>query len=60
MLRLKEARKNKRRLVQQFEDEVAAREEAVRGKIEGIGRTLEELREEGMTMMEGKDVDVEF
>ncbi|KAK4040751.1 extracellular mutant protein 11-domain-containing protein [Parachaetomium inaequale] len=60
MQRLRQARKTKRGLVQQFEEEVAAREEAVRGKIEGIGRTLEELREEGMTMMEGKDVDVEF
>ncbi|KAH6855671.1 extracellular mutant protein 11-domain-containing protein [Chaetomium sp. MPI-CAGE-AT-0009] len=60
MLRLKQARRNKRRLVQQFEDEVAAREEAVRGKIEGIGRTLEDLKQEGQTMMEGKDVDVEF
>ena len=60
MLRLKQARRTKRRLVQQFEDEVAAREEAVRGKIEGIGRTLEDLRQEGQTMMEGKDVDIEF
>jgi hypothetical protein len=46
--------------VQQFEEEVAAREEAVRSKIEGIGRTLEELKQEGQTMMEGKEVDVEF
>ncbi|KAH6632747.1 extracellular mutant protein 11-domain-containing protein [Chaetomium tenue] len=60
MLRLKQARRNKRRLVQEFEDEVATREEAVRGKIEGIGRTLEDLRQEGQTMMEGKDVDIEF
>jgi hypothetical protein len=60
MQRLKTARKAKRRLVQQFEDEVAAREEAVRGKIENIERTLEDLKEEGQNMMEGKDVDVEF
>ncbi|KAL2138181.1 hypothetical protein VTI28DRAFT_7300 [Corynascus sepedonium] len=60
MQRLKEARRTKRRLVQQFEDEIAAREEAVRGKIENIGRTLEDLRQEGQTMMEGKDVDMEF
>ncbi|KAH6634468.1 extracellular mutant protein 11-domain-containing protein [Chaetomium sp. MPI-SDFR-AT-0129] len=60
MQRLRKARRAKRRLVQQFEDEVAAREEAVRGKMEGIARTLEELREDGRLMMEGKEVDVEF
>ncbi|KAG7286977.1 hypothetical protein NEMBOFW57_006477 [Staphylotrichum longicolle] len=58
--RLKRARRAKRQLVARFEDEVAAREEAVRGKMEGIERTLEELKEEGQTMMEGKDVEVEF
>jgi hypothetical protein len=58
--RLKTARRAKRQLVQRFEEESAAREEAVRGKMEGIARTLEELKEEGQTMMEGKDVDVEF
>ncbi|KAL2158629.1 hypothetical protein VTH06DRAFT_4111 [Thermothelomyces fergusii] len=60
MQRLREARKAKRRLVQQYEDEIAAREEAVRGKIENIGRTLEELRKDGQTMMQGKDVDMEL
>ncbi|KAK4240358.1 extracellular mutant protein 11-domain-containing protein [Achaetomium macrosporum] len=60
MQRLKQARKAKRQLVQQFEDEIAAREEAVRSKIDGIGRTLEDLKQEGQTMMQGKDVDVEF
>jgi len=58
--RLKRARRTKRQLVARFEDEVAAREEAVRGKMEGIERTLEELKEEGQIMMEGKDVEVEF
>ncbi|KAK3307594.1 extracellular mutant protein 11-domain-containing protein [Chaetomium strumarium] len=60
MQRLKQARKAKRQLVQQFEDEIAAREEAVRSKIDGIGRTLEDLKQEGQTMMQGKDVDVEL
>lgn len=58
--RLKKARKAKRQLVQQFEAEIAAREEAVRVKIEGIGRTLEDLKQEGQTMMQGKDADLEF
>ncbi|KAL1843316.1 hypothetical protein VTJ49DRAFT_2133 [Mycothermus thermophilus] len=58
--RLREARRARRRLVRQFEDEVAARAEAVRLKAENIDRTLEELKEEGQTMMEGKDVDMEF
>jgi hypothetical protein len=56
--KMKEARKNKRNLVAQFENEITAREEAVRSKMEGIGRTLHELRQEGQTMMQGKDVDV--
>jgi hypothetical protein len=60
MQRFKKARKAKRQLIQQFEAEIAAREEAVRAKIEGIGRTLEDLKQEGQTMMEGKDMDLEF
>ncbi|GAB1316716.1 hypothetical protein MFIFM68171_06926 [Madurella fahalii] len=58
--RYKKARKAKRQLVQQFETEIAAREEAVRVKIEGIGRTLEDLKQEGQTMMQGKDMDLDF
>ncbi|KAK4130553.1 hypothetical protein BT67DRAFT_216526 [Trichocladium antarcticum] len=57
--RLQQARRARRRLVQRFEDEVAAREEAVRAKMEGIGRTLEDLRHEGQTMMQGKEVDLD-
>ncbi|KAK0701658.1 extracellular mutant protein 11-domain-containing protein [Lasiosphaeria miniovina] len=57
---MKKARRNKRKLIQSFEGEVAAREEAVRVKIEGIGRTLEDLKQEGQTMMQGKDMDLEF
>lgn len=58
--KIKKARKAKRTLMTQFEDEIAAREEAVRVKTEGIGKTLEELKQEGQTMMEGKDMDLEF
>lgn len=57
--KLKQARRAKRDLIRQFEDEVAGREEAVRGKIEGIGKTLVELRQEGTSMMQGREVDLE-
>ncbi|KAK2072355.1 hypothetical protein P8C59_006713, partial [Phyllachora maydis] len=50
----KTARRAKRDLVRQFEAEVDAREEAVRGKTEGIGRTLCDLKQEGQSMMQGK------
>jgi len=56
--KLKTARKEKREIVTQFEKEINAREEAVRNKMEGIGRTLKELKQEGQSMMSGKDVDV--
>lgn len=56
--KLKAARKEKREMVAQFEKEIDAREEAVRSKMEGIGRTLKELKQEGQMMMSGKDVDV--
>jgi len=58
MQKMKVARRGKREMMVKFEAEVAAREEAVRGKIEGIGRTLQDLKQEGQTMMQGKDVDV--
>lgn len=56
--KLKKARKEKREMVAQFEAEINGREEAVRIKMEGIGRTLQELKQEGQNMMSGKDVDV--
>lgn len=56
--KLKTARKEKRAMVAQFENEINAREEAVRNKMECIGRTLKELKQEGQSMMLGKDVDV--
>lgn len=58
MQKMKAARRTKREMMVKFEGEVAAREEAVRGKIEGIGRTLQDLKQEGQNMMQGKDVDV--
>ncbi|KAB5577861.1 extracellular mutant protein 11-domain-containing protein [Coniochaeta sp. 2T2.1] len=56
--KLKASRKQKREMVAQFEKEITEREEAVRNKMEGIGRTLQELKQEGQNMMSGKDVDV--
>ncbi|KAK4189289.1 hypothetical protein QBC35DRAFT_493693 [Podospora australis] len=57
--KMKQARKAKRQLMQQYEEEISAREEAVRGKIENIGRTLDDLKQEGLSMMQGKDMDLE-
>ncbi|KAI3332126.1 hypothetical protein HD806DRAFT_518931 [Xylariaceae sp. AK1471] len=57
MDRFKEARKNKRDMVNEFENEIAEREEAVRNKIQGIGQTLADLKAEGEGMMLGKEFD---
>ena len=56
---MKAARGEKRKLVEAFEEEIAEREEAVRGKAEGIDKTLEDLKNEGQTMMAGKNMDLE-
>ncbi|KAK1767982.1 extracellular mutant protein 11-domain-containing protein [Phialemonium atrogriseum] len=58
MQRMKTSRKTKREMMVKFESEISAREEAVRGKIEGIGRTLQDMKKEGQSMMQGKDVEV--
>lgn len=57
MVRFKEARKEKRQIVNTFENEIAEREEAVRNKIHGIGQTLADLKSEGQSMMLGKELD---
>ncbi|KAK0645534.1 extracellular mutant protein 11-domain-containing protein [Cercophora newfieldiana] len=57
--KMRKARRAKRQLVEGFEVDIAMREEAVRGKMEGIAKTLEELKEGGQTMMEGRDTDLE-
>lgn len=53
--RFKEARKEKRNVIEAFENEIAAREEAVRNKIQSIGHTLANLKTEGEDMMVGKE-----
>ncbi|KAI0840786.1 extracellular mutant protein 11-domain-containing protein [Hypoxylon sp. FL0890] len=57
MQRLTEARRTKRTVIENFENEIAERDEAVRNKIQGIDRTLAELRSEGEGMMLGKEFD---
>ncbi|KAI0022758.1 extracellular mutant protein 11-domain-containing protein [Xylariomycetidae sp. FL0641] len=55
--KLREARKAKRAMMQGYEEEIAARQEAVTNKMQGIGRTLADLKAEGQGMMQGKDLD---
>lgn len=57
MHRLKETRKTKRKLVDDFEAEIAEREDAVRNKMHGIDHTLSELRSEGEVMMKNKELE---
>jgi hypothetical protein len=57
MQRLRDARKAKRKLVDDFEGEIAEREDAVRNKMYGIDQTLNELRSEGEVMMKNKELE---
>lgn len=57
MHRLREARQTKRAVIENFENEIAERGEAVRNKIQGIDSTLAELKSEGEGMMFGKEFD---
>ena len=51
----KEARQQKRKLAIEFEDEVARREEHVRGKKEAVERDLRRLRRAGEDVVKGRD-----
>ncbi|KAH8804959.1 extracellular mutant protein 11-domain-containing protein [Xylogone sp. PMI_703] len=51
-----QARKNKRMLVTKFEEEIGAREKAVRGKINGINRELDDMQNGGEMVLRGKSV----
>ncbi|KAI1503975.1 extracellular mutant protein 11-domain-containing protein [Biscogniauxia marginata] len=57
MEQLRAARRNKRAVIENFENEIAEREEAVRNKIDTIGRTLTDLKSEGEGMMSRKTFD---
>ncbi|KAK7426948.1 hypothetical protein QQZ08_006541 [Neonectria magnoliae] len=51
---LTEARRNKRRVVQEFEFEAASREEAVRLKTETIDRKLGKMKQDGQRVVEDR------
>ncbi|TIC95638.1 hypothetical protein CH35J_008415 [Colletotrichum higginsianum] len=54
--KLKEARKNKRDMVDRFESEIASREEAVRVRTENITKKLNKIKHKGEDMLADKDV----
>ncbi|KAL8371911.1 hypothetical protein RB595_001625 [Gaeumannomyces hyphopodioides] len=56
--KIKKARRDKRKITTQYEEQVSAREELIRGKMEYIDRTLFSLKQEGEVMMKGKEVDL--
>ncbi|KAH8735689.1 extracellular mutant protein 11-domain-containing protein [Ilyonectria robusta] len=51
---LTEARRNKRRIIQEFEYEAASREEAVRLKTDTIDRKLSKMKQDGQRVVEDK------
>ncbi|KAF7547547.1 hypothetical protein G7Z17_g7650 [Cylindrodendrum hubeiense] len=51
---LTDARRNKRRIIQDFENEAASREEAVRLKTETIDRKLSKMKQDGQRVVEDK------
>ncbi|KAH8193666.1 hypothetical protein TruAng_012170 [Truncatella angustata] len=57
MNRLKDARKDKRKRVDDFEREIAEREDAVEKKMRGIDQTLDDFRKEGQVMMKNKELE---
>jgi hypothetical protein len=54
MQRLMEARRNKRMIIQDFEQEAADREEAVRLKTQSIDRKLSKMKQDGQRVVEDK------
>lgn len=54
--KLKEARRNKRAIVKEFEDEIASREEAVRVRTENITKKLNQIKHKGEDMLADKEV----
>lgn len=57
MNRLKDARQEKRKVVDQFETEIADRESAVRNKMASIDQTLGDFRSETKMMMQNKQLE---
>lgn len=56
MNKLKEARKNKRKMIQDFEAEAAAREEAVRLRSDAIDRKLVKMKQNGQRVVGGQNL----
>jgi hypothetical protein len=56
MHRLRDARQNKRRIVQKFEDEIAHREESVRLRSDVIDRKLVKMKQDGQRVVEDKEL----
>lgn len=54
MKKITEARKNKRKIVSDFEKEIEAREKAVRGKCENLDKQLNDMRSGGEGVLRGK------
>ncbi|KZL81146.1 hypothetical protein CI238_08207 [Colletotrichum incanum] len=54
--KLKEARKNKRDMVDHFESEIASREEAVRVRTENISKKLNKIKQKGEDMLADKEI----
>ncbi|KAL3955481.1 hypothetical protein ACCO45_011044 [Purpureocillium lilacinum] len=54
MQRLKQARRDKRRLIRDFENEAAVREEAVRLRSDTIDRQLAKMRQDGLRVVQDK------
>ncbi|GKT92822.1 LOW QUALITY PROTEIN: hypothetical protein Ct61P_10672 [Colletotrichum tofieldiae] len=54
--KLKEARKNKRDMVDRFEGEIASREEAVRVRTENISKKLNKIKHKGEDMLADKEI----
>ncbi|KAJ9132557.1 hypothetical protein NKR23_g11159 [Pleurostoma richardsiae] len=55
--KMKQARQAKRQMADKYEEEIAARAEAVRIRTEGVERTLKDLKKDGEVMMKGKEVE---
>lgn len=51
MKKLRDARRSKRRMIQDFEDEAAMREEAVRTRSDNIDRKLQTMKENGLRVV---------
>jgi hypothetical protein len=54
MSKLRDARKEKRQIAQQFEDEIAHREEEVRAKIDNLDGVMKDMKNGGEGVLRGK------